>query len=122
MEVATFNSSELSAFFCLSFIVDAFFDLFLADNKHSILVKVASIREVVLGAPLRVILKHLGSKVVASDVNRLVALVHRPKESFFIVPQVKGSFFSYFHCSGQYLLVSCKAWSLNVRCKSKCGL
>ncbi|XP_038877488.1 actin-related protein 2/3 complex subunit 2A isoform X3 [Benincasa hispida] len=57
------------------------------DNRHAVLVKVASIREVVLGAPLRGILKQLGSRVVASDVNRVVALVHRPKESFFLVPQ-----------------------------------
>lgn len=54
------------------------------------MVKVSSIREVVLGAPLRVILKQLGSRVVASDINRLVALVHRPKELFFLVPQVEN--------------------------------
>ena len=51
--------------------------------------KVASIREVVLGAPLRVILKHLASRTVAPDMNPLVALVHRPTESFFLVPQVE---------------------------------
>ncbi|KAA0052409.1 actin-related protein 2/3 complex subunit 2A [Cucumis melo var. makuwa] len=59
------------------------------DNRHTVLVKLASIREVVLGAPLRGILKQLGSRVVASDVNKLVALVHRPKESFFLVPQAE---------------------------------
>lgn len=59
------------------------------DNRHTTLVKVASIREVVLGAPLRVILKQLGSRIIGSDVNRLVALVHRPKESFFLVPQAE---------------------------------
>ncbi|GKV24506.1 hypothetical protein SLEP1_g34113 [Rubroshorea leprosula] len=57
------------------------------DYKHSLLVKVASIREVVLGAPLRVILKHLASRTVAPDFDRLVALVHRPEESFFLVPK-----------------------------------
>uniref|UniRef100_A0A9I9CQM0 Arp2/3 complex 34 kDa subunit n=1 Tax=Cucumis melo TaxID=3656 RepID=A0A9I9CQM0_CUCME len=60
-----------------------------SDNRHTVLVKLASIREVVLGAPLRGILKQLGSRVVASDVNKLVALVHRPKESFFLVPQAE---------------------------------
>ncbi|KAF7801307.1 actin-related protein 2/3 complex subunit 2A [Senna tora] len=58
------------------------------DQKQAVLVKVASIRQVVLGAPLRVILKHLASRTVGPDMNRLVALVHRPNESFFLVPQV----------------------------------
>ncbi|CAL0313218.1 unnamed protein product [Lupinus luteus] len=57
------------------------------EQKHAFLVKVASIREVVLGAPLRVILKHLASRTVAPNVDPLVALVHRPKESFFVAPQ-----------------------------------
>ncbi|PRQ22106.1 hypothetical protein RchiOBHm_Chr6g0246611 [Rosa chinensis] len=51
--------------------------------KHALLVKIASVREVVLGAPLRVILKLLASRTVASNIDPLVALVHRPKESFF---------------------------------------
>lgn len=72
------------------------------------MVKVASIREVVLGAPLRVILKQLGSRIIGSDVNRLVALVHRPKESFFLLPQVVGSFCSCFYYLGQYLLLFLK--------------
>ncbi|OVA07508.1 ARP2/3 complex [Macleaya cordata] len=55
--------------------------------QYDLLEKVASLREVVLGAPLRVVLKHLASKKVAPDVDRLVALVHRPKESFFLVPE-----------------------------------
>lgn len=50
--------------------------------------KIASVREVVLGAPLRVILKHLASRTVAPDIDPLVALVHRPRESFFLVPKV----------------------------------
>ncbi|XVF00429.1 hypothetical protein REPUB_Repub04eG0000800 [Reevesia pubescens] len=57
--------------------------------RHAILVKVASVREVVLGAPLRVILKNLASRTVAPDIDRLVALVHRPNESFFLVPQAE---------------------------------
>ncbi|CAL0313043.1 unnamed protein product [Lupinus luteus] len=57
------------------------------EQKHAFLVKVASVREVVLGAPLRVVLKHLASRTLARDVDPLVALVHRPKESFFLVPQ-----------------------------------
>ncbi|OIW09577.1 hypothetical protein TanjilG_28176 [Lupinus angustifolius] len=57
------------------------------EQKHAFLVKVASVREVVLGAPLRVVLKNLASRTVARDMDPLVALVHRPKESFFLVPQ-----------------------------------
>lgn len=57
------------------------------EQRQALLVKVASVREVVLGAPLRVILKHLASRNVAPDMDPLVALVHRPKESFFVFPQ-----------------------------------
>ncbi|XP_043702744.1 actin-related protein 2/3 complex subunit 2A [Telopea speciosissima] len=59
------------------------------EQHHAILVKIASVREVVLGAPLRLILKHLASKTVAPHVDRLVAIVHRPMESFFLVPQAE---------------------------------
>ncbi|KAH7569752.1 hypothetical protein JRO89_XS06G0260700 [Xanthoceras sorbifolium] len=58
-----------------------------AEYKHALLVKIASVREVVLGAPLRVVLKHLASRTVAPDMDQLLALVHRPKESFFLIPQ-----------------------------------
>lgn len=58
------------------------------EHRHAILVKIASVREVVLGAPLRVFLKQLASRTVASDIDKLVALVHRPMESFFLVPRV----------------------------------
>lgn len=58
------------------------------EHKHALLVKIASVREVVLGAPLRVILKQLASRTVAPNMDRLVAIVHRPNESFFLVPQV----------------------------------
>uniref|UniRef100_A0A5B7BED2 Arp2/3 complex 34 kDa subunit n=1 Tax=Davidia involucrata TaxID=16924 RepID=A0A5B7BED2_DAVIN len=59
------------------------------EYRHALLVKIASVREVVMGAPLRVILKHLASRTVAPDIDQLVALVHRPKESFFVVPQAE---------------------------------
>jgi actin related protein 2/3 complex subunit 2 len=49
--------------------------------------KVASLRTVVLGAPLRVILKHLGTRSVAPDADNLVALMHRPEQSYFLIPQ-----------------------------------
>ena len=57
-------------------------------NQTAILTQIASIREVVLGAPLKLLLKHLASKTVAPNVDKLVALVHRPNESFFLAPQV----------------------------------
>lgn len=60
----------------------------LIEHRHAILVKIASVKEVVMGAPLRVFLKQLASRTVASDIDKLVALVHRPMESFFLVPQV----------------------------------
>ncbi|XP_039143831.1 actin-related protein 2/3 complex subunit 2A [Dioscorea cayenensis subsp. rotundata] len=59
------------------------------EKKQALLVKIASVREVVLGAPLRVVLKHLSSRTVASDADGPIALVHRPKESFFLVPQAE---------------------------------
>ncbi|XP_012075586.1 actin-related protein 2/3 complex subunit 2A isoform X2 [Jatropha curcas] len=59
------------------------------ESRHSLLVKIASVREVVLGAPLRVVLKHLASRTVSPDRGRLLALVHRPNESFFLVPQAE---------------------------------
>ncbi|CAL8149857.1 unnamed protein product [Prunus armeniaca] len=59
------------------------------EYKHALLVKIASVREVVLGAPLRGILKKLTSRTVASNTDGLVALVHRPNESFFLIPQAE---------------------------------
>ncbi|XP_052182481.1 actin-related protein 2/3 complex subunit 2A [Diospyros lotus] len=58
------------------------------EYRNTLLLKIASVREVVMGAPLRVVLKHLASRTVAPDTERLLALVHRPKESLFLVPQV----------------------------------
>ncbi|KAK7386608.1 hypothetical protein VNO78_26942 [Psophocarpus tetragonolobus] len=57
------------------------------EQKHAFLVKVASVREVVLGAPLRVVFQHLAARTVAPDMDPVVALVHRPNESFFLFPQ-----------------------------------
>lgn len=57
------------------------------EYRNTLLVKIASVREVVMGAPLRVVLKRLTSRAVAQDTDQLVALVHRPMESFFLAPQ-----------------------------------
>lgn len=59
------------------------------EYKQALLLKIASVREVVLGAPLRVVLRHLALKTVSPDLDTLVALVHRPKESFFLIPQAE---------------------------------
>ncbi|KAJ8568490.1 hypothetical protein K7X08_028023 [Anisodus acutangulus] len=56
------------------------------EHKHALLTKIASVREVVMGAPLRAVLKQLVTRTV-SDLGKPVALVHRPNESFFLVPQ-----------------------------------
>lgn len=37
---------------------------------------------------MRFVLKNLSAKTVAPEMDQLIALVHRPKESFFLVPQV----------------------------------
>ncbi|KAH6761157.1 Arp2/3 complex [Perilla frutescens var. hirtella] len=57
------------------------------EHKQALLVKIASIRELVQGAPLRAVLKQLVSRGVKSDLNKIVSLVHRPNESFFVFPQ-----------------------------------
>ncbi|XP_010058076.2 actin-related protein 2/3 complex subunit 2A isoform X2 [Eucalyptus grandis] len=59
------------------------------ERRQALLVKIASVREIVLGAPLRALLKHLTSKTISSAMDRLVALVHRPNESFFVIPQME---------------------------------
>ncbi|KAF9689073.1 hypothetical protein SADUNF_Sadunf01G0053800 [Salix dunnii] len=56
-------------------------------HRYALLVKIASVREVVLGAPLRVVLKHLVSRTIVPAADQVLALVHRPKESFFLVSQ-----------------------------------
>ncbi|CAN8303824.1 unnamed protein product [Cochlearia groenlandica] len=55
--------------------------------RNSLLTKLASIREVVMGAPLKIIFKHLASRTVAPELDRLVAIMHRPNETFFLVPR-----------------------------------
>ncbi|XP_078429078.1 arp2/3 complex, 34 kD subunit p34-Arc [Wolffia australiana] len=57
------------------------------EQRRAVLMKISSVREIVLGAPLKKILKHLASKTVAPDVDSFVALVHRPKESYFVIPR-----------------------------------
>ncbi|CAL9159444.1 unnamed protein product [Musa hybrid cultivar] len=59
------------------------------EQRQALLVKIASVREVVLGAPLRFVLKNLATKTVAPEMDQLIALVHRPKESFFLLPQAE---------------------------------
>ncbi|XP_010519028.1 PREDICTED: actin-related protein 2/3 complex subunit 2A [Tarenaya hassleriana] len=57
------------------------------EYKNSLLTNLASIREVVMGAPLKIILKNLASRTVAPELDGLVAIMHRPDETFFLVPQ-----------------------------------
>uniref|UniRef100_A0A7N0VKK3 Arp2/3 complex 34 kDa subunit n=1 Tax=Kalanchoe fedtschenkoi TaxID=63787 RepID=A0A7N0VKK3_KALFE len=59
------------------------------EQMQALLVKIASVREVVLGSPLAVVLRSLSSKYVSPNLNQLVAIVHRLKESFFLLPQVE---------------------------------
>lgn len=59
------------------------------EQRRAVLTKIASVREVVLGAPLRLVLKHLATRTVAPNLDRFVALVHRPNESFFLIPQAE---------------------------------
>ncbi|KAJ7571030.1 hypothetical protein O6H91_01G145900 [Diphasiastrum complanatum] len=56
-------------------------------DRLQLLSKISSLRAVVLGAPLREILKHLATKTVSPDADRLVSLMHRPKESCYLLPQ-----------------------------------
>nr|GFA02224.1 CTP synthase [Tanacetum cinerariifolium] len=65
------------------------------ENRQALLIKIASVREVVIGASLRVILKRLAFRYAPSNAGVLVPLVHRPNESFVLIPQVEiGIFFS----------------------------
>ncbi|KAL6581200.1 Actin-related protein 2/3 complex subunit 2A [Orobanche minor] len=58
------------------------------EHKQALLVKIASIREVVQGAPLRAVLTQLVSRGASYNLNQPLSVVHRPNESFFVVPQV----------------------------------
>ena len=60
----------------------------LAGERVQQMTKVACLRTVVLGAPLRDILKHLATRTVAPDADNLVALMHRPRQAYFLIPQV----------------------------------
>ncbi|GKA58323.1 hypothetical protein Tco_0757511, partial [Tanacetum coccineum] len=59
-------------------------------NRQALLIKIASVREVVMGALLRVILKRLAFRSTPSNAGVFVPLVHQPHESFFIVPQTRS--------------------------------
>lgn len=48
--------------------------------------KIASLRAVILGAPMRDILKNLTSKVIVPDGNQVISLMQRPKENLFLIP------------------------------------
>lgn len=43
-----------------------------------------------MGAPLRAVLKQLVARTVPSDPGKPIALVHRPNESFFLIPEVSN--------------------------------
>lgn len=58
------------------------------EQKQALLLKIASIREVVQGAPLRAVLRQLVLRSIKPDPKQLISVVHRPHESFFVVPQV----------------------------------
>ncbi|CAH9113766.1 unnamed protein product [Cuscuta epithymum] len=60
------------------------------DHKHHLLVSIAAVREVVMGAPLRAVLNDLALRTVPSDTEKVIALVHRPNESFFLLPQAEN--------------------------------
>ncbi|XP_074335624.1 actin-related protein 2/3 complex subunit 2A-like [Apium graveolens] len=57
------------------------------EKRNDILVKIAAVRDLVLGAPLRMILERLASRTLDLDKDKLIALVHRPKECFFLIPR-----------------------------------
>ncbi|KAL2629771.1 hypothetical protein R1flu_014457 [Riccia fluitans] len=52
-----------------------------------LITKLAYLRSVALGAPLREILKHLATKTIAPDPDNLVALIHSSKEAYFKFPR-----------------------------------
>ncbi|PHT48083.1 Actin-related protein 2/3 complex subunit 2A [Capsicum baccatum] len=68
---------------CIDKLPEAFYE-----QKHALLTKIASVREVVMGAPLRIVLKQLVIRTVPSDLGKPIALVHRLGESFFHVSQL----------------------------------
>ncbi|KAH7440897.1 hypothetical protein KP509_03G015400 [Ceratopteris richardii] len=57
------------------------------DERAELMIQFACLRAIVLGAPLRDVLKHLAAKVVSPEADRLMPIIHRPRESFFVIPQ-----------------------------------
>lgn len=51
--------------------------------------KLSSLRSVVLGASLREILSSLAKGKVSEDADALTAVMHRPHESYFVIPQAE---------------------------------
>lgn len=51
--------------------------------------KLASIRSVIMGAPLRQILRALGRGRVYEGADLLTAVMHKPNESYFVSPQAE---------------------------------
>lgn len=56
------------------------------ETQIQLIRKIASLRAVVLGAPMREILKNLTSKVIVPDGNQVISLMQRPKENLFLIP------------------------------------
>ena len=87
-----FIIASVCIFSCFYFAYTVFFSdvsaIFSVGHKQAFLVKIASIRELVQGAPLRAVFKQLVSRGVKSDLNKIISIVHRPNESYFIFPQV----------------------------------
>ncbi|KAH9308506.1 hypothetical protein KI387_036417, partial [Taxus chinensis] len=56
------------------------------ESRLQLMKKIASLREVVLGARMREILRHLASRMVYPDADQVITLVQHPKESLFLIP------------------------------------
>lgn len=56
------------------------------ETRILLITKIASLRAIVLGAPMRDILKNLTSKAIVPDGNQVISLMQRPKENLFIIP------------------------------------
>lgn len=56
------------------------------ETQIQLIRKIASLRAVVLGAPMREILKNLTSKVIVPNGNQVISLMQRPKENLFLIP------------------------------------
>jgi hypothetical protein len=58
------------------------------EDRIQLMIRVACLRAIIMGAPLRDVLKHLLARVVLPKTDQLMAVLHRPGESFFVIPQV----------------------------------